>query len=70
MIGNVENLHNLKKISACPIDLPNGSQVLAINEGSIKLDENLALSTVLYVLGTPADPLVIPRRLSSRSHAG
>jgi len=51
MTGNVENLHNLKEISACLIGLPNVSQVLAVNEGSIKLDENLALSNVLYVPG-------------------
>jgi len=51
MIGSLENLNDLKEISACPIGLPNGSHVLATNEGSIKLDENLVLSNVLYVPG-------------------
>ena len=39
--------------------MPNVSQVLAVNEGSIKLDENLALSNVLYVPGLTSNLIFV-----------
>ena len=51
MTGSLEKLKDLRKISACPVGLPNGSHVLATEEGTIKLDNDLVLSNVLYVPG-------------------
>ena len=51
MMGSMEYLIDLKQILAGPIGFPNGSHVLATNEGSTKLFENWALSNVLYVPG-------------------
>jgi len=49
MTRSLKNLHNLQKILACPMGLPNGSHVIAIEKGLKKIDTNLLFSDVLYV---------------------
>ena len=51
MTGSLANLEDVRKISACPVGLPNGGHVFATDIGSIKLNKNLVLSDVLYVPG-------------------
>lgn len=51
MTGSLEILNYLRKITACPVGMPIGNRVLATNEESIELDDNLVLSNVLYVPG-------------------
>ena len=49
MTGSLKILKDIRKITACPMGMPNGNQVLATDEGSTELDDNLVLSNVLYV---------------------
>lgn len=51
MTGSLDILKDKRKITACPVGMPNGNQVLATDEGSTELDDNLVLSNVLYVPG-------------------
>jgi len=49
MTGSLEVLNDLRKIITCPVGMPNGNRLLATDEGSIQLDDNLVLSNVLCV---------------------
>jgi len=51
MTGSLEVLNDLRKITVCPVGMSNGNRVLATDEGSIQVDDNLFLSNVLYVAG-------------------
>lgn len=48
MKGTLEILHDIRENSNCSIELPNKSQVAAIMEGSVNLDENLSLKNIFF----------------------
>jgi len=49
MMGNV-NFSHLRDIQACPVGLPNGSQMQDTQEGDVYLGVGFTLGNVLYVL--------------------
>lgn len=51
MTGDLENLIEPRDIQWCPIRMPDGGETHAKKEGSVKLNEELILSNVLFVPG-------------------
>ncbi|XP_025012810.1 uncharacterized protein LOC112534591 [Ricinus communis] len=49
MTGNSCNLINLKRILGCPIGLPNGNQVLALQEGTLRMGNPGLYCNLIYV---------------------
>ena len=49
MVGDLHKLQAVRDFSNCLVGLPNGSQSFATKEGTIKIDEHLALDNVLYL---------------------
>lgn len=47
--GNLNCLINVKKITNCPVGLPDGKDATATKEGSVILDGGLRLDNVLFV---------------------
>ena len=49
MTGDLNLIHEIKKIDSIAIGMPNGTHTLASQEGSVVLDERIKLDKVLYV---------------------
>ena len=50
MTWSLEILNDSRKITTCQVGMPNGHRVLAIDEGSIALDDNLIFLCALFIL--------------------
>lgn len=51
MTGCLENLSNVRNISNCPVEMPDGGKTEATKKRSVELASNLTLDNVLYVTG-------------------
>ncbi|XP_010268113.1 PREDICTED: uncharacterized protein LOC104605176 [Nelumbo nucifera] len=49
MTGNLELLKNVREISPCAVGLPDGKNMMALQEGEVQLGKLLILKHVLYV---------------------
>jgi len=61
MTGSLEKLKDLRKNFTCPMGLSNGIHVLATEEGTIKLNNDLVLSNVLYVSSLACNLISVPQ---------
>lgn len=63
--GQRKYLFNIILIPPCYIALPNGSQTVAVLEGSVLLGQNFLFKNVLFVLGHTCNLICVPNFIFS-----